>query len=72
MGELRGISGKEAIRRFTKIGYLIVRQKGSHVRLHHPTRRPLTIPMHKELQTGLLRQLIQDTGIDVETFRNLK
>lgn len=31
-------------------------------------RRPLTIPMHRELKFGLLRQLIKDAGITIEQF----
>jgi len=38
------ISGQTAVKTFIKIGYQIIRQKGSHIRLHHKTRRPLTIP----------------------------
>ena len=71
---LAGISGKQAIKRFEQIGYTVVRQKGSHVRLKHPKsnfHRPITIPLHKELGIGLLKQLIRDAGIDIKTFLNL-
>lgn len=68
MGELAGISGKEAIKRFSLFGYVIVRQKGSHVRLHAPGRSPITIPLHKELKIGLLRQALKDAGINIADF----
>lgn len=35
MGELSGISGREAIKKFQRLGYFVVRQRGSHVRLRH-------------------------------------
>lgn len=71
MGKFGGISGRDAIRRFEKIGYRVVRQRGSHVRLHHldaSHRPPLTIPLQKELKIGLLQQLIKDAGLSVNDF----
>lgn len=72
MGELGGISGKEAIRRFVCIGYKVVRQRGSHARLVHANGgKPLTIPLHRELKPGLLTALIRDANIDRKTFLGL-
>jgi predicted RNA binding protein YcfA (HicA-like mRNA interferase family) len=69
------ISGKEAIRAFQRIGYVQVRQKGSHVRLIHPTKsflhKPLSIPLHKTLGPGLLRKLVRDANISTEEFIKL-
>ncbi len=68
------ISGEEAIKVFSRIGYEIIRQRGSHVRLRHPTdleRRPLTIPLHKELKLGLLRRLIADANLTRDEFIDL-
>ena len=59
---------------FIKFGYELSRQKGSHVRLKHKdsfTHKPLTIPLHKELKVGLLKQLIKDAYISEETFFEL-
>ncbi|MBI5230146.1 MAG: type II toxin-antitoxin system HicA family toxin [Candidatus Magasanikbacteria bacterium] len=71
MTQLANISGKQAIRSFCKIGYEIVRQKGSHARLRHPeslSHRSLTVPLHRELKIGLLHQLIKDAGLTAEEF----
>lgn len=68
------ISGEQAVKAFSKIGYQKVRPKGSHVRLRHPTdinKRPLTIPLHKELKPGLLRRLISDANLTRDEFRAL-
>lgn len=68
------MSGREAIGAFTSIGYEVSRQKGSHVRLVHPDkglRAPLPVPLHKELDAGLLRALIRDYGLTVERFMAL-
>lgn len=71
MPKLPLVSGKTAIKAFIKIGYRIVRQRGSHVRLHHPDKRPLTIPDHKVLGKGLLRKLLRDAELSIEDFINL-
>ncbi|MEK7620388.1 MAG: type II toxin-antitoxin system HicA family toxin [Patescibacteria group bacterium] len=74
MTELAGISGKRMIRVLEKLGYQILRQKGSHVRLKHhrdPTRRPVTVPLHKELGVGLVHKMIRDAGISLESFIEL-
>jgi len=67
------ISGKVAIKAFEKIGYRVIRSRGSHFRLHHlnPKKRPLTIPSHKTLGRGLIRKLIRDAEISVEDFTKL-
>ena len=50
MPKLPSVSAKEAIKVFEKLDYKIVRQKGSHIRMHHMidnSKRPLTVPNHK-------------------------
>ncbi len=68
------ISGREAVQAFQRFGYEVVRQRGSHIRLRHPTdpaKQPLTIPDHRTLKPGLLRRLIRDAQIEVEEFQKL-
>ena len=68
------VSGREAIRVFERLGYGVVRQRGSHIRLRHatdPSRKPLTIPDHRALKPGLLRHLMRDAQVDPEEFRRL-
>ena len=65
------VSGRQAVRAFERLGYEVVRQKGSHLRLRHaqdPRSQPLTIPDHQTLKPGLLRRLIRDAQLDVEGF----
>ncbi|HLD38312.1 MAG TPA: type II toxin-antitoxin system HicA family toxin [Candidatus Nanoarchaeia archaeon] len=71
MPKLPIISGQTAVRAFMKIGYQIIRQRGSHIRLHHKTRKPLTIPNHKILGKGLIRKLLRDAQISIEEFIKL-
>ena len=71
MPKLPLVSGKTAVKVFIKIGYRIVRQRGSHIRLHHIDKRPLTVPDHKVLGKGLLRKLLRDAELSIEDFINL-
>jgi len=70
MPPLPRVSGRDAARAFATVGYAIVRQRGSHIRLRDEAgiRLPLTIPDHRELKSGLLRRLIRDAGMSVEEF----
>jgi predicted RNA binding protein YcfA (HicA-like mRNA interferase family) len=68
------ISGQEAVRALQRLGYEVVRQRGSHIRLRHPldpTRKPLTVPDHHTLKPGLLRKLIRDAQMEIEEFVSL-
>jgi len=68
------VSGDEAIKALRRIGYEVVRRKGSHRRLRHSTdlaRRPVTVPDHRELKPGTLRAILRDTGLGIEEFKSL-
>lgn len=51
------LSGKELLKRFKKAGWILLRQKGSHVVIGKGDKRE-TIPMHKELKKGLEKKLL--------------
>lgn len=71
MSKLPVISGRDAIAALQRLGYEVVRQKGSHVRLCHPrdpARLPVTVPDHRTLKPGLLRAIIRDAGVSVDEF----
>ena len=74
MGKLSNISGKEAVKRFSKLGYYLDHQTGSHMILYRlkSGSLPLSIPNHKELAPGLLRAQIKRAGITIEDFQRLK
>lgn len=74
MGRLSNISGREAAKIFSKIGYCPVRQEGSHIILYNekPGFPILSIPDHKEIAPGLLRAQIRRAGLSVDDFLKLK
>lgn len=57
------VSGKDVIKALLKKGYYIRGQKGSHVHLRHPTKRPVTVPNHKVIWKKTLKSIIKETGL---------
>ncbi|MBC5796549.1 MAG: type II toxin-antitoxin system HicA family toxin [Dolichospermum sp.] len=72
MGRLSNISGKQAVKIFEKLGYVVDHQTGSHIILWHESKPILSVPNHKELAPGLLRSLIRQAGITVDEFLEYK
>lgn len=73
MGEKLSLcSGSEAVRKFHKAGWIVDRQKGSHVMMTKTGYQwTLSIPKHKELGPGLLRKLIRQADLSIKTFNDL-
>ncbi|HKM90356.1 MAG TPA: type II toxin-antitoxin system HicA family toxin [Candidatus Acidoferrales bacterium] len=61
--------GEELIRALAKFWYVVVRQKGSHVRLRHssdPERVPVTVPLHREVAFETLRRILRDANVTIQ------
>ena len=52
------LSEKEMVRLYERHGWVVLRQKGSHVQMGKQDKRE-TIPMHKELRRGLEQKLLK-------------
>jgi len=63
-------TGEEVISALKKVGFQVVRQKGSHVRMQHEDGRVVTIPVHagKTLGKGLLRKILRDAELTRDEF----
>jgi predicted RNA binding protein YcfA (HicA-like mRNA interferase family) len=72
MSKLPVVSGADCIKALTKIGFDVVRQKGSHITLvRQDPSTQLTVPNHKTIAKGTLRSLIRDAGLTVDEFIDL-
>jgi predicted RNA binding protein YcfA (HicA-like mRNA interferase family) len=68
------VSGRQVVRALERVGYRVVRQRGSHIRLRDesdPNHLPVTVPDHRTLKPGLLRQILRDANLTVEEFVDL-
>ena len=65
------IRGKDFIAFLEKLGFVTIRQKGSHVRMKSEDGRYTTIPVHtgEDIPKGLLRKIIrEDLEMTLEEF----
>jgi len=72
--KLPQISGIELIKILCKLGFVSVRQRGSHVRLEKITGKEvikLTVPLHSKLKKGTLLSIIKASKISEEEFEEL-
>jgi predicted RNA binding protein YcfA (HicA-like mRNA interferase family) len=67
---LKPQSAKRIIKALSKLGFKIVRKRGSHVVLKHADGRLTVVPVHsgEEIGRGLLNKIIKDTGLTKEEF----
>lgn len=70
MGTLPVLKPDEVVRLLRRLGFVEVRQKGSHKQFKHPDGRQTTVPFHKgrDLSPILLRKIAEDIKMDVAEF----
>lgn len=64
--KLPQVSGQDIISLLEKLGYQIIRQKGSHIRLSRVTgvgEHNLTVPNHKVIAKGTLNDIITKVSL---------
>jgi len=73
MPQLPILKARILIATLEQIGFEIVRQKGSHLRMRHPDGRVVTIPIHpaQDIKRGLLRKILRDADIKLDEFLKL-
>jgi len=68
---LRRVSGQAAIRALERLGFVQVRQRGSHVVLTKQMAggtAGCVVPLHRELAIGTLRGILRQAGVTPEDF----
>ncbi len=65
------LTGKALIKKLKKLGFAVVRTKGSHNFLRHDDGRVTVVPVHgsETIGPGLLNKICRDIGIDMEDLR---
>jgi len=67
MPKLPRLSGRECIGVLKQMGFVVARQKGSHVILRCGE-RGCVVPMHREIRTGTLVGLLRQGKTDPQDF----
>ena len=62
------LKADEIIRSLQRHGFMVIRQKGSHVRLGHNDGRVTSVPNHpgQDIGKGLLRKILRDTDLTMD------
>ena len=67
MPKLPRVSGAEIVRALERLGFVVVRQRGSHVVMR---RGPsgCVVPGHREVKVGTLSGILKQAGVGAEEF----
>ena len=74
MSKVPSLNYPAVISAFQRAGWVVVRQRGSHIRLHRQTAtgvKKLTIPAHKPIKRSTLAKILADAELTVEAFIEL-
>ena len=61
------ISAAEAVRVFERLGFTVVRQRGSHIVLRKES-SGCVVPNHQELKIGTLSGILKQAGVSPDEF----
>lgn len=58
------VSSSRLISALQKLGYQVIRQKGSHIRLRHegPPQHSISVPNHNPLKKGTLHGIVSEVA----------
>jgi predicted RNA binding protein YcfA (HicA-like mRNA interferase family) len=67
------LSARLVIKKLQRLGFVEVRQRGSHKQFRHPDGRQTTVPYHanKDISPILVRQIAKDIGLNYQQFLDL-
>ncbi len=74
MSKLPVVSGKDMIKILRKIGFKVDRRRGGHIYLikDEPFFKAVSVPNHKELKKGTLKNILKRSGLTVDDFMKLR
>jgi predicted RNA binding protein YcfA (HicA-like mRNA interferase family) len=70
MGNVPVLKPRQVIRILERLGFELVRQRGSHCQYRHHDGRCTTVPFHpgRDIAPPLLRQIVRDIHLSVDEF----
>ena len=67
MPNLPGISGQRAVKALQRLGFVFLRQKGSHAILRRGA-RGCVVPMHRQINSWTMAGVLKQAGVTPEEF----
>lgn len=70
MGRIPPLRPREVEKLLLALGFVVVRQRGSHKQYRHPDGRGTTVPFHpgQDVSPTLIRKIARDIRMDAEVF----
>jgi predicted RNA binding protein YcfA (HicA-like mRNA interferase family) len=70
VGRIPPLRPREVISILLSLGFVEVRQRGSHKQFRHPDGRTTTVPVHgqRDISPSLIRKIAQDIGLAADEF----
>lgn len=69
MPRLPRVSGAQAVRALERLGFVVVRQRGSHIIMRRGG-SGCVVPNHREIKLGTLAGVLRQAGVSAEEFIN--
>lgn len=67
MGKLPRVSGAEVVRTLESLGFVVARQRGSHIVMRRGA-VGCVVPNHREIKTGTLIGVLKQAGVTSDEF----
>jgi predicted RNA binding protein YcfA (HicA-like mRNA interferase family) len=74
VSELPSLSFDRIVKALQRAGFIVVRQRGSHIRLQKRTEEgvlKITVPAHRPVKRGTLSHILKAARISVDQFNAL-
>ena len=72
MSKLKVITSSQMVKLLECIGFILIRQKGSHCFYRHADGRTTVVPMHaNDLDRSLIRKILYDIDLSIDEYNNL-
>jgi predicted RNA binding protein YcfA (HicA-like mRNA interferase family) len=70
VGKVPPLKPREVEAILTALGFMLVRQRGSHKQFRHADGRSTTVPYHggREISPTLIRQIAREIGMQADEF----
>jgi predicted RNA binding protein YcfA (HicA-like mRNA interferase family) len=74
MSKIPSLNYDRLITALRRDGWVVVRQRGSHIRLHKTTRKEilkLTVPAHRPIKRSTLSHILKQARLTIDELNNL-